>query len=94
MKKKPIRGCALVLLMALLGTLSEAVPMVSICGQHGLALRSDDTVLSWGSDSAGQLGSGRLAFATRPGLYAETAENSVTWVLRSNQRNLSNWRSL
>ncbi len=33
-----------------------------------MALRSDGTVVAWGSDQDGQLGSGRLNYETRPGL--------------------------
>lgn len=42
-------------------------PMVSVGYQHSLALRTDGTVLSWGSDQSGQLGAGVLPFETTPG---------------------------
>ena len=49
---------------------SAATPMMALGYQHALALSSDGTVRAWGSDNGGQLGSGRLAFETRPGLVA------------------------
>jgi alpha-tubulin suppressor-like RCC1 family protein len=41
-------------------------PMVSLGQDHGLALRSDGTVLAWGSDTQGQLGLGRPLLSNRP----------------------------
>ena len=47
--------------------LAHAVtPMVSLGQDHGLALRSDGTVVSWGSDIHGQLGIGRSLISTIP----------------------------
>jgi len=47
---------------------ADGAPMVSVRGQHSLALSSDGKVRSWGSDQNGQLGSGARTFETRPGL--------------------------
>ncbi len=61
------------LLLGLLGLLwigraaVAATPMVSLGYQHSVALRSDGTVVAWGSDQAGQIGTGRENFETRPG---------------------------
>jgi alpha-tubulin suppressor-like RCC1 family protein len=43
-----------------------ATPMVSLGDSHALALRSDGTVLAWGSDSYGQLGLGRPLVSASP----------------------------
>ena len=43
-----------------------ATPMVSVGDSHALALRSDGTVLAWGSDTYGQLGLGRPLLSTVP----------------------------
>lgn len=61
---------ALALLPFLSGGVVAATPMVALGNQHSVALRSDGTVVSWGSDQAGQLGTGRLNYETRPGLVA------------------------
>gem|GEM_PF-5002908 len=52
---------------------NAATPTVSLGAQHALALRSDGTVVAWGSDESGQLGAGRLPFETRPGMVAGLA---------------------
>jgi alpha-tubulin suppressor-like RCC1 family protein len=41
-------------------------PMVSLGDSHALALRTDGTVLAWGSDIYGQLGLGRTLVVTTP----------------------------
>ena len=48
-----------------------ATPLIALGNNHAIALRSDGRVLSWGDDSAGQLGTGRLPFSTRPGFVAQ-----------------------
>jgi alpha-tubulin suppressor-like RCC1 family protein len=45
-----------------------ATPMISLGSDYAVALRSDGTVMTWGGDGAGQLGTGRLPFSTTPGL--------------------------
>jgi alpha-tubulin suppressor-like RCC1 family protein len=50
-------------------------PMVALGGNYAVALRSDGTVMAWGGDDAGQLGTGRLPFSTTPGMVANL--NSV-----------------
>ena len=52
-----------------------ATPMVSLGSNYAVALRSDGTVMAWGGDDAGQLGTGRLPFSTTPGMVANL--NSV-----------------
>lgn len=51
---------------------SAASPMVSLGETHAVALRSDGKVMTWGGDEAGQLGSGRLPFATTASRIEET----------------------
>ena len=41
-------------------------PMVSLGDSHALALRTDGTVLAWGSDAYGQLGLGRSLLSASP----------------------------
>ena len=60
-------------LMAAIGlSMSTAVPayavepMISAGTKHTPALRSDGTVVAWGSDDSGQLGIGRPVFSTTP----------------------------
>ncbi len=60
-------GICLVLLASISDWVTAVTPMISVGYQHSLALRSDGTVLSWGSDQSGQLGSGVLPYETRPG---------------------------
>ncbi len=55
-----------ILLFVLGGNALAVAPMVSIGSTHGLALRSDGTVLAWGSDINGQLGLGRPLISTVP----------------------------
>ncbi len=43
-----------------------ATPMVAGGGEHGLALKSDGTVVSFGGDAFGQLGQGRAVISTAP----------------------------
>ena len=43
-----------------------ATPMVSMGASHALALRSDGTILAWGSDEYGQLGLGRSVYSPLP----------------------------
>jgi alpha-tubulin suppressor-like RCC1 family protein len=45
---------------------AAAVPAVSGGYEHSLALKSDGTVRSWGDDTSGQLGTGRLIWSTTP----------------------------
>jgi hypothetical protein len=59
---------AMVLLLGDCDLACAATPMISMGSQHAIALRSDGTVLAWGSDQDGQLGSGRLNYQTRAGL--------------------------
>ncbi|MCX7172039.1 MAG: hypothetical protein NTY41_17660 [Proteobacteria bacterium] len=50
------------------GIANAATPMVSLGQAHALALRSDGTVVSWGSDQFGKLGTGRSLATTTPAL--------------------------
>lgn len=45
---------------------NAVTPMVSLGLDHALALRSDGTVVSWGSDQFGKLGTGRALEAATP----------------------------
>jgi alpha-tubulin suppressor-like RCC1 family protein len=60
-----------------------ATPMVAIGSDHAIALRSDGTVVSWGSDQSGQLGSGRvLAASTAAAIAKLPAARSIAAGLR------------
>jgi len=48
------------------GAANAATPAISAGGQHTIGLKSDGTVLSWGSDQLGQLGLGRLTQSSNP----------------------------
>ena len=45
---------------------NAATPAVSAGDRHALALKSNGTVRAWGNDQTGQLGTGRVLFATTP----------------------------
>ena len=84
-KERSIRSRFLV--AAVVGVLSCAIPAVNAANpavsagdRHALALKSDGTVRAWGNDQTGQLGTGRLLFATTPivvnGVTASTQSGS------------------
>ena len=83
--------------------LAHAVtPMVSLGQDHGLALRSDGTVLAWGSDTQGQLGLSRpllsnlpvkvaglsnvRAIGSGPGQSLAVRQDGTVWVWGQNNR--------
>ena len=70
MRNNPNRLSVFSMVIALLsgccGAANAVTPMVSMGDTHGLALRADGTVLSWGSDTYGQLGTGRPLISTVP----------------------------
>ena len=53
-------------LCAIASSANAATPMVSLGLDHALALRSDGTVVAWGSDQFGKLGTGRSLETTVP----------------------------
>lgn len=57
---------AAVSVVAFGGAATAATPMISLGDDHALALRSDGTVVAWGSDQDGKLGSGRSLYAATP----------------------------
>jgi len=74
-----LRALTLALLSFAAAWVYAVTPMVSLGGQHALALRTDGTVLSWGGDDSGQLGTGRPPYETRPGLVMGlTAVRSIS----------------
>jgi alpha-tubulin suppressor-like RCC1 family protein len=59
--------CIAALLLVGASNVARAIsPMISMGEKHGLALKSDGTVVAWGSDEFGQLGIGRLTYSTTP----------------------------
>jgi hypothetical protein len=44
----------------------DAAPAIDAGGAHSVALKADGTLLTWGDDSAGQLGVGRTLGSTTP----------------------------
>ena len=60
------RRLTLVGAMACCALAQAVTPMVSVGDSHALALRSDGTVLAWGSDTYGQLGLGRALMSSLP----------------------------
>ena len=58
--------CGMATILAGNSSANAVTPMVSMGDTHGLALRADGTVVSWGSDLSGQLGVGRPLFSTVP----------------------------
>lgn len=54
------------LLLGCCGTAHAATPAISAGSVYTIALKSDSAVLSWGNDSSGQLGLGRLTQSANP----------------------------
>ena len=76
---RSLRALALMLLSCAAAWAYAVTPIISLGGQHALALRTDGTVLSWGGDNSGQLGTGRPPYETRPSLVAGlTAVRSIS----------------
>ena len=71
MLRQSFRRCVLLVLLACSGAAMAATPMIALGSNYAVALRSDGKVMTWGGDDAGQLGTGRLPFATKPGLVAQ-----------------------
>ena len=61
-----LRALAILLLTGGALSVDAVTPMISMGDKHGLALRSDGTVVAWGSDAYGQLGLGRSISSPTP----------------------------
>ena len=67
-------GVLLLLLLFAIASGAGAAPQIDAGGFHGVALKADGTVLTWGDDSAGQLGIGRTLGSTTPLRVRKIAE--------------------
>jgi alpha-tubulin suppressor-like RCC1 family protein len=65
------------------GAANAATAAISAGGLHTIGLKTDGTVLSWGSDANGQLGIGRLTQSSNPilssGISGVTAISAGEW---------------
>ena len=106
MRQQSFEGLRCVLATAAMCCVSAwalaVTPMVSMGQDHGLALRSDGTVLAWGSDTYGQLGLGRpllsnvpvkvaglsnvRAIGSGPGQSLAVRQDGTVWVWGQNSR--------
>jgi alpha-tubulin suppressor-like RCC1 family protein len=92
------RACLARVAVAVLACLSlagadglAATPSVSAGGTHGVAVKSDGSVIAWGSDNGGQLGQGRTLSSSLPlkvpglteALSISAGQNHVLALLRN-----------
>lgn len=64
--RRSLFSVAITGLLTCSGVANSTTPMVSAGGAHAVALHSDGTVRTWGSDASGQLGLGRITKSITP----------------------------
>ena len=87
-----MRFLALFLILIASGTTHAAAPQIVGGADHSLALSQDGRVFSWGDDSSGQLGSGRLLFQATPLSSVSLDSKNVTGLAAGSYHSLARMR--